>query len=1267
MWSPGLPNPSRSLRQLIAISLISVSAWGAIAVDASVSKDSSSSATTIATPAFSTASGNELLLAFVATDYKSGANTTVKGVAGASLTWVLVVRTNVQRGTSEIWRAFAPTAVSKVAVTATLSQSVAASITLMTFTGVDTSGTNGSGAIGATASTNAASGAPAAALVTTRNSSQVIGVGNDWDKAIARTPATGQSLVHQYLATTGDTYWVQAQSSLTPLAGTTVSIDDTAPTGDRYNLSVCEILASSSGSTTYNIAGTISPVAAGSGSTVTLGGAASASTTADANGNYSFTALANGSYTVTPSKSGFTFTPTSQPVTINGASQTAVNFTGQSTAVWSISGTISPVAGGAGATVSLSGSASAVATADASGNYSFAGLANGSYTVTPSNSGYTFTPANKAVTINGASQSGVNFVAQSVGATWSISGTISPASWGSGATVTLSGAASQNAVADAGGNYSLSQLANGSYTVTPSKNGYTFSPSSQNVTVSGANVSGINFAAVAPTNSITVDANSSKDGATASSTVTTSAFSTSSPNELLLALIATDYLGGANTTVQSVAGAGLTWVLVVRTNGQSGSAEIWRAFAPASLANATVTAILSQSVISSITVMSFSGVDATGVNGAGAIGATASKSAPSGAPSASLTTTRNNSVVLGVGNDFDNAIARTLGSGQTLVHQYLTPTGDTYWVQRQTNPIASSGTIVTVNDTAPTSDRFNLSIVELLASSGGPIDTSPPTVSMTAPAPGAVVSSIATVSASASDDTYVAGVQFLLDGASLGAEVTSAPYLISWDTTTAANGSHTLSARARDSVGLTATSDPVTVTVNNTGNPAVVGSWSSVVSLPAVAVNLILLQNNKALFYQDGSTPTVWDYVLNTFTNVPAPADLFCSGHALLADGRVLVVGGYGEGNNTIGIANAEIFDPTANTWTPVPNMAYRRWYPAATTLPDGRILVTAGWQTTSHTNAGISEIYDPAGNSWTQLTNANNPFETYPFMDVLPDGRVIHVGGSEYPTDTDVLNLTTTSWSVVDPNIVDGGSAIMYTPWKFMKAGSATDSQGVGPSSNTTFVLDMTQQSPAWHQTASMAYPRSFLNLTSLPDGTVLATGGETDKNGGTIANAVYAAELWSPQTQTWSTMASMHTPREYHGTALLLPDGRVLESGMGADFGNVPDQKSAEFYSPPYLFQGARPAISQSPSQIGYGSNFFVATPDAATIASVALIRTGAVTHFFDQNARYVPLAFSQTTGGLTVTAPANANLAPPGYYMLFIVNGTGVPSIAPFVQLQ
>jgi Domain of unknown function (DUF1929) len=199
------------------------------------------------------------------------------------------------------------------------------------------------------------------------------------------------------------------------------------------------------------------------------------------------------------------------------------------------------------------------------------------------------------------------------------------------------------------------------------------------------------------------------------------------------------------------------------------------------------------------------------------------------------------------------------------------------------------------------------------------------------------------------------------------------------------------------------------------------------------------------------------------------------------------------------------------------------------------------------------------------------------------------------------------------------------------------------------------------------MAYVRSFFNLTTLPDGSVLATGGETDKDGGNIGNAVYAAELWSPQTQTWSTMASMHTPREYHGTALLLPDGRVLVSGMGADFGNVPDQKSAEFYSPPYLFKGARPAVNQAPSQIHYGTNFFIGPPDGANISGVSLIRTGAVTHFFDQNERVVPLTFSQTIGGLSVVAPAIANVAPPGYYVLFVVNSSGVPSIATFVQVQ
>jgi hypothetical protein len=298
--------------------------------------------------------------------------------------------------------------------------------------------------------------------------------------------------------------------------------------------------------------------------------------------------------------------------------------------------------------------------------------------------------------------------------------------------------------------------------------------------------------------------------------------------------------------------------------------------------------------------------------------------------------------------------------------------------------------------------------------------TTPPGVAMTAPAPGATVANLLTLWATASDTVGVAGVQFLLDGASLGSEVTSPPYTITWDTRGATPGSHTLAARARNTSGLTTTSSPVTVTVDNSGNPAVVGSWSSVVNIPAVAVNLVLLKNNKVLFYQDGATPTVWDYVNGSFTGVPTSANIFCSGAALLADGRVLAVGGFGGGNQD-GIANAEIFDPANNSWTAVPNMSFKRWYPTATTLGDGTILVTAGWQTGPHDNVGIPEIYNASSNTWTQLTSANNPFETYPFLYLLSDGRVIHVGGTEYPTATDILDLNSQTWSVVDSNVVDG------------------------------------------------------------------------------------------------------------------------------------------------------------------------------------------------------------------------------------------------------
>src|SRR5204863_8839076 len=133
----------------------------------------------------------------------------------------------------------------------------------------------------------------------------------------------------------------------------------------------------------------------------------------------------------------------------------------------------------------------------------------------------------------------------------------------------------------------------------------------------------------------------------------------------------------------------------------------------------------------------------------------------------------------------------------------------------------------------------------------------------------------------------------------------------------------------------------------------------------------------------------------------------------------------------------------------------------------------------------------------------------------------------------------------------------------------------------------------------------------------------------------------------------------------SLLMPDGRVLVAG-GGELSGATNQNVAEYYSPPYLFKGARPTLASAPAQIEYNSPFFVSTPDGASIASVALIRTGAVTHAFDMTQRFVPLTFQTAPGGLTIQAPANANIAQAGHYLLFILNGAGVPSIAKFTRL-
>ena len=239
--------------------------------------------------------------------------------------------------------------------------------------------------------------------------------------ATSATTAAGSAGIFTFTGLANGTYTV-----IPSHAGYTFSPASQSATVNGANVTGINFTATGQVGPTYSISGTISPTAGGGGATLTLSGAVTATTTADAAGNYTFGGLANGTYAVTPSHTGYTFSPTSQSAPVNGANVTGINFTAQVAPTFSISGTISPPAGGSGATVILSGAAAATTTTDSAGNYTFAGLTNAVYMVTPHNSGYTFSPVSQTVTVSTANLTGVNFTAavqqaHSVALSWTAS------------------------------------------------------------------------------------------------------------------------------------------------------------------------------------------------------------------------------------------------------------------------------------------------------------------------------------------------------------------------------------------------------------------------------------------------------------------------------------------------------------------------------------------------------------------------------------------------------------------------------------------------------------------------------------------------------------------------------------------------------------------------------------------------------------------------------------------------------------------------------
>jgi galactose oxidase-like protein/Kelch motif protein len=440
------------------------------------------------------------------------------------------------------------------------------------------------------------------------------------------------------------------------------------------------------------------------------------------------------------------------------------------------------------------------------------------------------------------------------------------------------------------------------------------------------------------------------------------------------------------------------------------------------------------------------------------------------------------------------------------------------------------------------------------------------------------------------------------------------------------------------------------------------GVWSGVESWPVVAVHLHLLPNGRVMAWGKSGDPQVWDPGTASFTAIPSPAWVFCGGHAFLPDGRLLVTGGHID--DGVGLADVSIYDFQSGTWSQGPSMEWGRWYPTSTTLPNGEVLTLAG-SSAQGVDVETPEVW-LVGGGWRKLTGAVEAFPLYPRLFVAPDGRVFYAGPERHSR---YLNTNGNgSWSATVATTNEGsrshGGTVMYEAGKILIVGGSLTGDLLSPT-NSAEVIDLNHSSPEWRLVGSMQYPRLDHNTTILPTGDVLVTGG-TSIGPNEAAGAVRAAEVWSRLTESWTTLASNSVNRMYHSTSILLPDGRVLHAGSG-EGKQAASEFSAELFSPPYLFQGPRPVITSAPASVGYDQTFTVSTPDAIATAKVTLVRLGSATHAFDQNQRLNQLSFSKTATGISVRAPANGNLAPPGHYMLFLVNYDGVPSVASIIRIM
>jgi hypothetical protein len=470
-------------------------------------------------------------------------------------------------------------------------------------------------------------------------------------------------------------------------------------------------------------------------------------------------------------------------------------------------------------------------------------------------------------------------------------------------------------------------------------------------------------------------------------------------------------------------------------------------------------------------------------------------------------------------------------------------------------------------------------------------------------------------------------------------------------------------------------------------DPSIVGQWELRPEIaPRTPIHGALLRTGEvwlgsgsgsAYATEDGPYVSfLWDPADGGIEEIEAPWDLFCAGHAFLPNGRLLVAGGTIDYPTTPsaydwkGSAQAYVFDPVSRQYRAAPDMAGGRWYPTLLPLADGGVYTFAGLDASGLRMNRVPEIYRPGLARW--VTRPTTPaWPMYPALFLARGGDLLFTGGhangdlAHLHTGPGMLDPDTSTFQPY-PGLTeiarrDQSSSVLLPPaqaQRFMIIGGGSAS--VAAAHAKVDIVTLGAASPRFEAAPRMRKRRIHHSAVLLPDRTVLVVGGGRRRE----AEPVMRGEIYDPRARTWTLTAPAAVPRLYHSLALLLPDGRVLVAGS-----NPPGtwERRMEVYSPPYLFKGPRPVIEDAPQELPYGGTFRIHTPQARGIRWVSLIRPSTATHALNPEQRVIKVPIREVGDGtLDVRVTADRSIAPPGWYMLFVTDHAGVPSVARWVHL-